>query len=112
VSAALEAEVETMAHGPIAREYWTSFTALLASHAAMRTIAQPELELRVDRAPDGATAVRSRYRRIEVLAAAGCASTGQVRVQFTVAGEVQLSPTGAALEMEMAVEQILDRVCA
>lgn len=112
MSGALETEVEAVAQCQMAREYWTSFTALLASHAAMRTIAQPELELRADRAPDGGIAVRSWRETVEVTDAEGPARTGQIRVQFTVAGEVQLSPTGAALEMEMAVEQILDRVCA
>jgi hypothetical protein len=111
VSTALETQ---FAQAPLAREYWTSFASLLASHAAMRGIAQPDLLLKSQIRNDGSVELHSAHRTSTVLPpdASGSAQWDETILHFTVDGEVVFGEaTTAPSDMEMAVGQILDRVC-
>lgn len=111
MSTALETQI---AQGQLAREYWTSFASLLASYAAMRGIAQPDLLLKSQMRDDGSVELHSALRTSTVLPpdASGSAQWDGTALHFTVDGEVVFGEaTTAPSDMEMAVEQILDRVC-
>jgi hypothetical protein len=111
VSATLEAQ---FAQGRLAQEYWTSFVSLLASHVAMRAIAQPELGLESQMRGDGSVRLRSAQQTSTVLPpdASGFAHWDGTSLHFTVCGDVVLGDQNTApRDMEMAVEQILDRMC-
>jgi hypothetical protein len=112
----------------VAREMWISFVGLLRSHAAMRNIAHPEAKLRVTtQGGDALTAAEllGRHARITLLApdAAGLA-TMEFRTEtieqddeygrffFTAEGSVFFEVTGQAMDMEAAVEALIEKVQA
>jgi hypothetical protein len=111
MNATLEAQY---AQGQLAREYWTSFASLLASHAAMRAIAQPELRLESQIQADGSVELRSTHPTSTLLAPddSGSAYWDGTSLHFTVDGDVVFGGQDTApRDMEMAVERVLDRVC-
>jgi hypothetical protein len=111
MSATLEVQY---AQGQLVQEYWTSFASLLASHAAMRAIARPELRLESQLHADGSVELRSTHPTSTLLPpnASGSAFWDGKSLHFTVDGDVVFGAQNAAPhDMEAAVEQILDRMC-
>lgn len=117
-----------LAQPELTRELWISFIALLRSHAEMRNIAQPDAKLRVDTHGGDSLAsaeLLGRRARITLLAPdkTGVA-TMEFRTEtieqddeygrffFTAEGLVWLEVTGETMDMEAAVEALMEKVQA
>ncbi len=112
-----------MASQSLSREAWVSLASLLRSHVAMRSIAQPGGALRILSNSDTAVEILGAYGRLSVL---GPSETGQCAVEFrpeagelgdeysafffTEMGLVQFANLDDPIDIEAAVEHLLDRM--
>ncbi len=112
-----------------ARELWISLASLLRSHVAMRAIAQPSADWQVIASSDASVKIEGCGRTLRITSpddsGAGTVafnSGGQMDAEgstaffFTEDGRISFLVSGATLnqkgmEMEAAVEYVLDRVC-
>lgn len=114
----------TVASVQLAAELWISLVSLLQSHAAMRSIAQPEASVRVTAGVGSATLLgragklilispdRSGIGSVEFRPQAADVNDEYSTFFFTEDGLVKMHDADAALDLEMAAEQWLGRVQA
>ena len=105
----------------VAEEMWISFASLLRSHVAMRSIARPNGGLVVAFASDGVMEIAATNTGFRMFAPA---ASGVGRIEwsgdhqdffFTEDGLIEFIQSGteplSTMELEFAVEYLLDRVC-
>lgn len=103
----------------LAQELWISLASLLRSHVEMRVIAQPASELRIVSTSEVHVKVQSRACKLRLTApdASGvgtiefCSPEKSTLFFFTEDGLIHFKNSDAAMEMEAAVEHLLDKVC-
>ena len=109
-----------MASKSLARELWISLASLLRSHVEMRALAQPATGLRIVSTSDTHVELESRSCKLQ-LTAPGVSGSGNIDFCspekstlffFTEDGLVHFKKPDATMEMEAAVEYLLDTVCA
>ncbi len=107
----------------LTQEYWTSLASLLRSHVAMHSIARPDAPLRIISGSDAALEVLGPWGKLSVLApaASGMGATefrpeaGELGDEyssffFTEDGLVRFEGLDGVLDIEAAVEYLLERV--
>lgn len=108
-----------MASKSLARELWISLASLLRSHVEMRSLAQPAAGLRIISTSDTHVELESRSCKLRLTSpdASGagtiefCSLEKSTPFFFTEDGLVHFKKPDAAMEMEAAVEHLLDKVC-
>jgi hypothetical protein len=123
----------SLASDYLAKELWISLSSLLRSHVTMRSLAQPAADLRIISSSDSLVELKS-YRRNLSISSPEKSGAGAIEFNtpgknknesgsyfFTEDGLIHFEDSGVegaeknvtakGMELEAAVEELLDKVC-
>lgn len=126
-AAAMEMPPTTVASTALSRELWKSFASLLRSHVAMRALARPAADWRILASSEEMVGVEACGRTLRAVSTDACgtgtiefnANSAEIEIVaffFSEDGRLHMkvnppAPNQQGMEMEAAVESLLDRVC-